>query len=84
MSNIRPFANGEEYRQWLSVNCRNCAKWDAETASEEACAIDDALGDALLGTGEVTRTIAKRAGLPFTDWNQTCPERVSKLIGASA
>lgn len=77
---FRAFANGSEYQYWQSCNCEQCGKatWDEPwddmaKAGKPFCPIQRALSAASVGSGEVNRRMAARAGL-FSKWE--CQERV--------
>ena len=71
---IQPFSTGSEFGSWESHNCNNCWKWSGhrEFVERHHCQIDKALGEAYLGDGKISASIARRMGHGVT---YDCPER---------
>ncbi len=61
---VRPFSNGTEFGEWEEHNCGNCWKsyLNSKNQATYRCRIDEALGTAYVGTGQVTEKIYKRMG----------------------
>jgi len=67
-----PFSCGTQYGDWRDRNCDRCSKgqsYDAETDSwgPWRCPLERALSEAALGDGTVSRSVARRIGLPWHD-----------------
>jgi len=50
---VRPFHCGSQFADWIDKNCEHCKK-------AGSCDIQDALGQAYMGDGAVTKEIAER------------------------
>jgi hypothetical protein len=75
---VQPFYCGSQFGDWIDRNCSRCSKYDPDEATGE-CEIDDALGMAYLGDGEISEEIARRMGYDEAVYSWDCPERVSRL-----
>lgn len=79
---VRPFSCGSQYGDWRDRNCWRCVKSYEKTEPRPndgmgPCEMDNALGLAYLGTGRVSKEIAKRIGYKHEDsfYGWDCPER---------
>ena len=58
---IRPFSNGHEFDMWYSYNCEGCIH-DRDLEQPTVCEIQNALFDAMMGDGKISKEIADKAG----------------------